>query len=369
MNTRFLLKNAFNLMFKRELQFQFDRIPLRASNLSRRKVFNLFRIGLNRIFPVSKILGYPYMAHISPGGLCNLSCAFCPVHDPQLQGKTLLPFDTFKKFIDESGDYLIYIILWSWGEPFLNPEIYKMIQYAGEKGILSVTSSNMNKFSLREAEQLIQSGLDGLIVAIDGTTDETYSRLRKGGSLEKAIENTKMLVETKPKTGAKKPFINLRMVVSKENETQVEGFWDLAKELGVDMVSLKAFSTRQMGYSDPEVDRRFAPETKKYRWYRYHPDFVPDREPKKYNCRFPWTKPTLFPDGTIISCEFDFRYEHPFGNINTQSFKEIWFGRKIQQFRKQFRKDRDRFAFCRDCVYDYKLIDGCVIDWEYLEDA
>ncbi len=369
MDTRFILKNAFNLMFKKELKFQFERMPFRAANLSRQKIVNLFRIGINRIFPVSIILGYPYMAQISPAGICNLNCALCPINDPRLEGKGLLPFDTYKKFIDETGDYLLYVILWSWGEPLLNPEIHKMIRYAGEKGILSVTSSNMNKFSPEEAKRLIQSGLDGLIVAIDGTTEETYSQMRKGGNLEKAIENTKMLVETRHKAGAEKPFINLRMVVSKENETQVEEFWALAKELGVDMVSLKAFSTRQMGYCDPQLDRRFAPETKKYRWYRYHPDYAPDKKQKKYNCRFPWTKPTLFPDGTIISCEFDFKYDHPFGNINTQSFKDIWFGREIQRFRKQFQKDRDGFGFCRDCVFDYKLIDGCVIDWEYLKDA
>jgi radical SAM protein with 4Fe4S-binding SPASM domain len=369
MRAKFLLQNTFDLLFKRKLAFQFDRIPLQAEKISNQKLINLFRIGLNRLFPVSRIMGYPYMAHISPAGLCNLSCALCPVHDPELKGKTLLPFDTFKKFIDETGDYLIYIILWSWGEPFLNPEIYRMIKYASEKGILSVTSSNMNKFSMEEAEALIDSGLDALIIAVDGTTEETYARLRSGGDFNKVKANTRMLVETKQKFGSKKPIINLRMVVSRDNESEIEDFKQLARDLSVDMVSFKAFSTRQMGYRDPEYDRRFAPDSKKYRWYRYHPDFSPSKKPKKYNCRFSWTKPTLFPDGTIIACEFDFKYEQSFGNIKTQTFKDIWFGPKIKRFRKQFLKNRDRFDFCKDCVYDYKLIEGCVIEWELLKDA
>ncbi len=368
MKPAFLLTNIWNLLLKRNLTFQFDRIPLRAENISSKKLINLFRIGLNRFLPLSKSLGYPYMAHVSPAGLCNLSCVLCPVHDPELKGKSLLPFETFKKFIDQTADYLIYVILWSWGEPFLNPEIYRMIKYAGKKGILSVTSSNMNKFSREDAEALVDSGLDALIVAVDGATKETYGGLRRGGDFHKAIANTRMLVETKHHSGSKKPIINLRMVVSKDNEHEVEDFKRLAKELEVDMVSFKAFSTRQSGHRDPEYDQRFAPDSREYRWYRYHPDFSPDKKPRKYNCRFPWTKPTLFPDGTVLACEFDFTYEHPFGNINSQSFEQIWFGPKMRRFRKQFQEDRQRFNFCRDCVFDYKLIDGCVVDWEFLSD-
>ena len=135
------------------------------------------------------------------------------------------------------------------------------------------------------------------------------------------------------------------------------------------MVSIKAFSTRQSGCSDPEVDRRFVPDQTRYRWYRYHPDFTTDTRPKKYNCRFPWTKPTLFADGTVLSCEFDLTYDFPFGNINRNSFEEIWFSPEAERFRRRFQKDRDAFAFCRDCVYDHKLIEGCVLEWEYLTDA
>ncbi|MFQ6037395.1 MAG: SPASM domain-containing protein [Candidatus Aminicenantales bacterium] len=369
MNARFLLKNAVNLLIRRELEFTFDRIPMRARNISNRKRRNLFRVGLNRLLPITPTMGYPYMAHISPGGSCNLHCTLCPVTDPGLKGKNLLPFDTFRKFIDETGDYLLYIILWSWGEPFLNRDIFRMIRYARDRNILTVTSSNMNVFSQEHAEATLASGLDALIVALDGTTQETYGRLRAGGDIEKVIAHTRMLVEAKRRAGATTPLINLRMVVSKENETEVDEFRTLAKRLGVDMVSFKAFSTRQAGYSDIEVDRRFAPQTRKYRWYRYRPDFSLDRRPRRYRCKFPWTKPTLFPDGTIIACEYDYRYEHPFGNITTQSFEEIWFGPRARAFRKQFRRDRDSILFCRDCVFDHKLIEGCVLEWELLEHA
>jgi len=69
----------------------------------------------------------------------------------------------------------------------------------------------------------------------------------------------------------------------------------------------------------------------------------------------------------VISCEFDLKYEAPFGNINDQSFDEIWFSPRAERFRRNFQKDRDRFAFCRDCVFDYTRFEGCVLEAEMIQ--
>lgn len=364
MTPGFVFRNLLSLVTKRELRFQFDRAPLLARGVSAKKLLNLFRIGVNRVLPVSRPLGYPYMAHISPSGLCDLGCGVCPAHDPRAKGKTILPFKTYQRLIDEIGDYLVYIILWSWGEPFLNPDFSRLIAYARERNILTVTSTNMNRLSAENAADIVGAGLDLLIIALDGTTEETHFRLRPGGSAARVIENTKRLVEARRRQGGDKPFINLRMVVSKDNEHQIEDFRSLAAELGVDMVSFKAFSTRQQGYFDPRVDRRYAPGRSPFRWYRYRPGYVVDKSAGRYNCRFPWTKPTLFADGEVLACEFDFYYTHSLGNLNEQSFRDIWFGRKARDFRKKFSKNREGIQFCKDCVFDYKRIEGCVVDWD-----
>lgn len=82
----------------------------------------------------------------------------------------------------KQGIIFYYVILWSWGEPLLNPEIYRMIKYCEERNILSVTSTNLNKFSRENARDLVESGLDALIIALDGIAEETYSKYRIGGS-------------------------------------------------------------------------------------------------------------------------------------------------------------------------------------------
>jgi MoaA/NifB/PqqE/SkfB family radical SAM enzyme len=304
------------------------------------------------------------MAHLSPSGLCDIRCRLCPAHDEATRGRTLLEFETFRKFIDETGDYLLYVILWGWGEPILNPDLPRMIAYARQKNILTVASTNLNRLDRAGAAALVRSGLGALIIALDGVTDETHGRLRPGGSATRIAANVRLLAEERERAGSRTPFLNLRMVVSRENEHEVAEFRRLARELGVDMVSFKAFSTRQQGYADPAHDQAFAPEDDRYRWYEYLPGYIADSEEGRYNCKFPWTKPTLFPDGQIAFCEFDVHFERPLGNIKERSFREIWFGPEARAIRQRFMKDRAGLAFCRDCVYDYKKIPGCVVDWE-----
>ncbi|RLE17245.1 MAG: hypothetical protein DRJ08_02240 [Acidobacteria bacterium] len=369
MKSGFLIRNGFNLLFRKRVVFQFDQIPLSATHLSWKKRWNLVKIGLNRLFPIARTMGRPYMAHISPSNLCDLNCRICPSKDETTKARMLLPFETFRKFVDEAGDTLLYMILWSWGEPILNPELARMVRYATDRNILTVTSTNLNRLSDAQAMELIQSGLSALIIAVDGTKKESYLAQRRGGDFDRVLKNIRTLVAAKKTNGGAGPILNMRMVVSRENEEEVDEFRQLAMKLGVDMVSYKAFSTRQDGTADPEKDQQFAPKGDRFKWYRYTRGFETERNSGKYWCRFPWTKPTLFPDGEIISCEFDLHYQHPFGNINEQHFDKIWFSQKAEDFRHRFQANRDQFGFCKNCVYDYRTFDGCVLSAEFLNAA
>ncbi|NOY23338.1 MAG: radical SAM protein [Acidobacteria bacterium] len=129
------------------------------------------------------------MAHVSPSNLCDLDCRICPSKDNSTKARQLLPFETFKKFIDEAGETLLYVILWSWGEPILNPDISKMARYAADRNILSVTSTNLNQLDNVKANELVHSGLTALIIAVDGVTVESYEKQRRGGDLKRVLEN------------------------------------------------------------------------------------------------------------------------------------------------------------------------------------
>ena len=83
------------------------------------------------------------------------------------------------------------------GEPYLHPQFFELVNAAAQRNIYTVTSTNAHFLGKRKAEETVKSGLDRIIISIDGTTQETYSKYRIGGSLEKVLEGTKNLVEAK----------------------------------------------------------------------------------------------------------------------------------------------------------------------------
>lgn len=368
MTLNFLARNLLGLLFKRELRFEFDRIPLRARNISGLKLLNLFRIGLNRLLPLSPALGFPYMAHVSPAGLCNLRCAICPVHAPETRGKALLPLPTFKKLVDQLGEYLIYIILWSWGEPFLNPDIYEMIEYARQRNILTVNGNQLQPQPVRTrgSEATHRSGarcLNHRPGWINGRELPQVPEWRKRPTSHWEHATS---CGGEGEAGKEETFYQPEDGCFQGERARGRGVPFSGQAAGSRYGELQGLLDSTTRVRRPAIDRQYAPQKKFFRWYDYQPDFIVDRKASKYRCKFPWTKPTLFADGEVLACEFDFRYSHSFGNLNEKSFREIWFGEKAKEFRRRFRKNRDNIAFCRDCVFDYKLIPGCVVEWEIL---
>ena len=122
----------------------------------------------------------------------------------------------------------------------MNPHIYKMITYGKSKGLKFISSTNGHFFEESEnIDQLIASQLDVLIFALDGVDRETYERYRHQGDFNRAVRGLERLIQRRNELGSALPKINLRMLVTRENEHQVEQMKALAQKLQVDIFSLK----------------------------------------------------------------------------------------------------------------------------------
>ena len=96
--------------------------------------------------------------------------------------------------MDEVGDYLLFLHFWGWGEPFMNSDFFSMIRYAKSKGLKIITSTNGHFFEDdKNIDQLIDSGLDVLIFALDGLDEKTYEQYRAQGDLQKAMRGLKQV--------------------------------------------------------------------------------------------------------------------------------------------------------------------------------
>ena len=121
--------------------------------------------------------GYPTSIGFEPTTSCNLRCPECPSGLRAFTRPTgMLGESIFHKTIDEIAKELIYLTFYFQGEPYLNPNFLDMVKYASDKGIYTSTSTNAHYLTEANAKKTVESGLDRIIISIDGTTQDTYEQ-------------------------------------------------------------------------------------------------------------------------------------------------------------------------------------------------
>jgi len=356
-----VIPQVFNLLVRRRFRFQFELIPYEATRLSRAKIGNLFLAGLNQYLRRPAPFGRPAFAQVEPANICNLSCPLClTVSQTQARPPALLPLQTFQQFIDDLGAYLLLVVLWNWGEPLLNPDLPRMIAYAHERGVLTHCSTNGNfPITAGLAEELVRSGLDTLIFGVDGATEETYQAYRCGGSLAEVKRNIAALLEARRRLGASTPRVNLRFVVMKQNESELPQVTAMARELGVDHLTLKTVDLPADIGAD--LDGQWAPEEQKFKRYEYLEGSF-RRKRRRFNCVRPWKRITLDAAGTVIACEFDYRNLAPFGVVGRDgTATDIWKGPAGREFRRGFRGGWNEHPFCAQCTLKHRVARDCTV--------
>ena len=213
---------AIQAFFTRRILIECDRIPYHFHNVPIKKILNWILVETSIFIKPIRPWGWPTHIMMEPTTHCNLKCALCPVSKGLKRPKGHMDYGLFKKVIDEIGDYLFFVYLWDWGEPFLNPETYEMISYARKKGIKVLSCTNGHPFVEDEnVEKVILSGLNTLTVAVDGTSQETYERYRKGGDLDSVLQGIRKIVAKKRELEIKTPIVNLLFIVMKHNELEI----------------------------------------------------------------------------------------------------------------------------------------------------
>lgn len=312
-----------------------------------KRFINLLKIAcsylISLIIRKPIVWGYPPIVMIEPTNICNLKCPLCPSGADQLsRERGYMSFELFKKIVDEVCEFSFMLILWNQGEPFLNPEFCKMMEYANSKRMYLMVSTNANL--LPDAGKIIDSGVDRLIVSLDGATQETYNKYRVNGSLEKVLMNVKAIVETKKLKKSKTPHIIWQFLVMKHNEHEIDEIKSLSKEIGVDECSLKTVQI----YSKDDIDN-YLPANPKYRRYKITGDNFELKFKIKNRCYRIWNQPVINWNGEMAVCCFDKDNQFKIGNIKDKSFNKLWHSNIFNSFRQSILKDRSKFEICRNC--------------------
>ena len=309
------------------------------------KVLSSFYISRFTKKPVQ--WGLPVSISFEPTTSCNLRCPECPSGLRQFTRPTgMLKKDFFTETIDDIHKHLLYLIFYFQGEPYLNTDFLDMVKYAAEKGIYTATSTNAHYLTDEAARKTVESGLDRLIISIDGTTQDVYQQYRVGGKLDKVLEGTKNIVKWKKELKSKTPFIFFQFLVVKPNEHQVEDIKRLAKEIGVDEVR---FKTAQV-YDYENDPNQLIPLTDKFSRYKKNKDGRYVAKNKLANhCWKLWHANVITWDGLVVPCCFDKDAMHQLGNLKNESFKNIWQNSNYKQFRSELMSSRKNIDICSNC--------------------
>jgi radical SAM protein with 4Fe4S-binding SPASM domain len=322
-----------------------------ASKLTFKRSWNGIKVLSS--FYISKLLnkpvqwGYPVSISFEPTTSCNLRCPECPSGLRAFTRPTgMLQKDFFTRTIDEIHKELLYLIFYFQGEPYLNPDFLEMVKYASSKGIYTATSTNAHYLSDAAAKRTVESGLDRLIISIDGTTQEVYQQYRVGGNMIKVIEGAKNIVKWKKELNSKTPFVFFQFLVVKPNEHQINDIKKLAAEVGVDEVR---FKTAQV-YDYENDPNQLIPSIDKFSRYRKNADGRYTPKNKLANRCWKMQHANVITwDGLVVPCCFDKDAMHQLGNLKTQSFKAIWKNENYKQFRNDLMKSRKNIDICANC--------------------
>ena len=327
------------------------------SKLTPKRVWNAASVWAS--YQLSKLLkkpiqwGLPVSISFEPTTSCNLRCPECPSGLREFTRPTgMLKKDFFRETIDDIYKELLYLVFYFQGEPYLNPDFLDMVKYAHDKGIYTATSSNAHYLTNAKAKATVESGLDRLIISIDGTTQDVYQQYRVGGKLDKVLEGARNIVKWKKELNSKTPFVFFQFLVVKPNEHQIEDIKLLAKELGVDQVR---FKTAQI-YDYENDPNNLLTSIDKYSRYRKNKSGKMEIKSGLQNhCWRLWSANVITWDGLVVPCCFDKDATHQLGNLKTQSFKDTWQNDNYKQFRRELMTSRKNIDICANCSEGLKV--------------
>ena len=308
------------------------------------KIYSSF--WLSRLLSKSIHWGQPISISIEPTTSCNLSCPECPSGLKKFSRPTgKITREDFQLILEQMSKTLQYITFYFQGEPLLHSQFAEFVSLAKRHKIVVGTSTNAHFLDKQRAHDIISSGLDRLIISLDGTDAESYVKYRRGGDFNLVIENIKTMVEARKQRNVKHPFLELQFLVLKHNEHQIEEIKSLSKELGMDKVVLKSAQVYEF-----EEGNDFIPEMDKFARYEKREDGKYQIKNKLPNhCFRMWSGCVLTWDAQVVPCCFDKDADFKFGNIKNQDFAKIWHNADYDKFRQQILTDRSKIDICRNC--------------------
>jgi radical SAM protein with 4Fe4S-binding SPASM domain len=313
------------------------------ASFSHRKIMNACRVLKSERKRAETVEGLPFALMVEPSAICDMKCPMCALQRSAPRQPAFMDMETYTAIINELCATSIFFSLWDWGEPLLNENIGAMARMATGKKIMTVMHTNGKNLGAEMSESLISSGLCYLVISMDGARAVTYGAIRGKENFSTVTDNTMDFMEQKKKLRSRTPVVELKMILTKENENEIQAFKKLGAQLGVDRITFRRLVT----YHNPENAGELLPARKEFQCAGADGH----GPPAALYCNRPWRSSVITTNGDVVPCCIDSGFRHVMGNIHGRGgFAAVWNNEKYRSFRRKLAEDPESIGMCKDCT-------------------
>lgn len=178
---------------------------------------------------------YPRRLVLELTNACNLNCIMCGRNAANFK-PTVFDMENFYS-LEPLMDVVEEVTLMGWGEPTIHPRFIEMLEVINRHSARKYFCSNgMNLKKIKNA--IFDYNVDVFAISLDGATDETNSRIRRGSKIDEITADLKDIVRIKKERGLKYPWINFVFCAMNSNIHELPDLVRLAAEIGIEEVKV-----------------------------------------------------------------------------------------------------------------------------------
>ncbi len=309
--------------------------------------------------------------YVEPTTICNLNCRTC-IRNVWEDPMAHMEMRVFTQLVEQLAGFpdLRRVVFSGLGEPLAHPHILEMVRIVRERGLDVTIGSNGLLLDEALSRELVQLGVDRLVVSLDGVTSETYAEVR-GTTISPVLDNLRNLNKVKRESGSLIPALGIEFVALKSNIAELAELTGLASRLG----AARVLVSNVLAYTDEmrdEILYGYEPRppfsaaswpVKADAWVMWGALELPRMHwGAEQRCRFVQDRAAVVGwDGHVTPCyalAHNYSYltidgkrkrvtRYDLGDIAQKPLLEIWTGEEYCHFRSEVRDFH--FPSCPDC--------------------
>ena len=284
-----------------------------------------------RFFSKEKRVGeYPPCLQIEPTSICNFRCIMCYQSDKSFSNKSKgfmnnMSLDLYKKVIDEVEGKVEAITLASRGEPTLNKDFEKMLNYSNKKFLALKINTNASMLNENLIHAILSTDIQSIVFSVDAADKETYEKIRVNGKFEQIMKNLKLFAQIRKDHYSKSKHIVKMSGVKISKNQSINSMEKQFQELA-DVIAFVNYSPWESAYDNKPNDFKHA-------------------------CKELWTRMFVWADGKVNPCDYDYKSILSKWNAKNRSISEIWTSKEYNDLReKHLNQKRNTLEPCVRCL-------------------